>query len=82
MARMAFAVAQQSLAAVVVDLALMPPEAEANEAWSIDREPMGPGWHDSSWMLRRGLDVIEGLPPEAIPPEWEWRWWVASGAGA
>ena len=83
MAKMIYTVTQDSLAAAVIEMALVPlqAQAEGDEAWSIDREPMGPGWHDSSWMLRRGLDVIEGLPPEAIPPEWQWRWWVAAGAG-
>ena len=61
-----------------VDLALVPTETEVHTGWSIDEEPMGPGWHDSSWMLKKGLDVIEGLPGGAIPPEWTWRWWVAS----
>jgi hypothetical protein len=44
--------------------------------WSIDDEPMGPGWHDSSRMLRRGLDVIEGAPLHALPAEWRWLAWV------
>jgi hypothetical protein len=70
-------------AAVIVELtlALAPHEAEAaaDDGWSIEREPMGPGWHDSSWMLRNGLEVSECVEPEAIPPEWQWRWWLASG---
>lgn len=61
------------------ELTLVPPDDAPR--WSIDSEPMGPGWHDSSWMLRKGLDVIEGLPPGATPPEWAWTWWVASFGG-
>ncbi|MBS0446211.1 MAG: hypothetical protein JSR59_09700 [Proteobacteria bacterium] len=30
----------------------------------------GPGWFDSSWELRRGLDVHEGLPDDASVDEW------------
>jgi hypothetical protein len=56
-------------------------DAPGDPAWSIEQEPMGPGWHDSSRMLRRGLEVIEGAPAEALPPEWPWRWWLAECAG-
>ena len=82
MARMAYTVRQASPEGGVVEMALVPLQAraEGQEAWSIEQEAMGPGWHDSSWMLRRGLDVVEGLPAEAIPPEWQWRWWVDAGA--
>ncbi len=83
MARMVYTVTQASPTALI-EMVLVPLQAgaEGDEAWSIDREPMGSGWHDSSWMLRRGLDVTEDLPTEAIPPEWQWRWWVADGADA
>ncbi|WP_325480349.1 hypothetical protein [Piscinibacter sp.] len=30
----------------------------------------GPGWYDSSWDLRRGLEVHEGLPGDASLHEW------------
>jgi hypothetical protein len=30
----------------------------------------GPGWFDSSWDLRRGLEVREGLPEDASLGEW------------
>ena len=61
-------------------LALVPTETEVRSGWSIDDEAMGPGWHDSSWMLKKGLDVVEDPPPGAIPPEWTLRWWFASDA--
>ena len=32
--------------------------------------PLGPGWFDSSWDLKRGLDVREGLPANASVNEW------------
>ena len=74
----------RAAASAVIRLALVPLEMapRADAAWSIDQETMGTGWHDSSWLLRRGLDVIEGLPSEALPPEWQWRWWLAAGATA
>jgi len=81
MARPAFTAQRAHRAAAFIDLALLP-LAAAEEDWSIDQEPMGPGWHDSSWMLKKGLDVVEGVSPEVIPPEWQWRWWLAAGAGA
>lgn len=31
---------------------------------------IGPGWFDSSWELRRGLIVREGLPADAGLDEW------------
>lgn len=84
MARVACAAGPASRATgAVVELALVPLDDEpspSGEEWSIDDEPMGSGWHESSWMLRRGLVVIEGAPPEAMPPEWQWCWWVAAGA--
>ncbi|MCO5125728.1 MAG: hypothetical protein M9915_18570 [Rhizobacter sp.] len=83
MARMAFAGAQAAMQGqrAAVELALVPTEEQTASRWSIDEEPMGPGWHDSSWMLKKGLDVIEGLPPGAAPPEWAWTWWLASFGG-
>ena len=50
------------------------PGAGALRPWSIDDEPMGPGWHDSSRMLRTGLQVIEGAPLDALPAEWRLAW--------
>ncbi len=80
MARLAHTLPRSHPLAAVIELAVLPLAASV-EDWSIDQEPMGPGWHDSSWMLKKGLDVIEGLPPEGVPPEWQWRWWRAAGAG-
>lgn len=82
MARMVYTVAQAAPTAAVIEMALVPLQATAagDEAWSIDDETMGPGWHDSSWMLKKGLDVTEDPPPAAIPPEWTLRWWIASNA--
>lgn len=47
---------------------------DGHAGWSIDDEPVDRGWHESSWMLRRGLDVIEGVPPQFWPPEWRRAW--------
>jgi hypothetical protein len=51
-----------------------PPAAAARAqaaAWSIDDEPMScGGWHESSWMLRKGLEVIEDVPFQSLPLEW------------
>ena len=81
MARLATTAQRPHPVAAIIELASLP-LAASNQGWSIDQEPMGPGWHDSSWMLKKGLDVIEGVPPESIPPEWRWRWWIGAGAGA
>jgi hypothetical protein len=47
---------------------LVPMDEPATGArhWSIDDEPIGETWHDSSWMLRKGLDVIEELDLEPM----------------
>ena len=83
MARMAFAAARPCFRPefAAQQLSLVAKQSEpAPPAWSIDEMPMGSGWHDSSWMLKTGLDVIEGAPAEAIPPEWMLGWWIASQA--
>lgn len=82
MARMVFSAVRTGFEAETSaeDLALVPAETEVRSGWSIDDEAMGPGWHDSSWMLKRGLDVVEDPPPGAIPAEWTLRWWFASNA--
>ncbi len=52
------------------DWQLLPP-SEAPAEPDIDWEPMGPSWHDSSWMLRKGLDVLEWQPQTtpAVPTD-------------
>lgn len=93
MARMMFAVARllagivkaattpAPSAAAEAALRTSPTDGEARAPWSIERESIfGPGWYDSSWMLERGLDIDENPPAEAIPPQWQWRWWVAAGS--
>lgn len=37
-------------------------------------EPHGPGWHESSWELRRGLEVREGMPADLSLAEWRCLW--------
>jgi hypothetical protein len=80
MARVATTTRRARPDGAIIELALLP-QGATDDAWSIDQEPMGTGWHDSSWMLKKGLEVTEGLSLEAIPPEWQWHWWCAAGAG-
>ena len=42
----------------------------------------GPGWFDSSWDLRYGLEVREGLPADASLDEWLAAWGGASPSAA
>ena len=43
----------------------------------------GPGWYDSSWELRRGLVVREGLPADARLHEWlEHHWRIETDVAA
>ena len=84
MARMAYTAARTSYRSRPpgVDLALTPIDAADDQAErSIDSEAIGTSWYESSWLLRRGLVVDEDPPPEAIPPEWQWKWWLESVAG-
>ena len=48
--------------------------ADGDTGWSIDDEQLDRGWHESSWLLRRGLDVIEGVAPQFWPLEWRRAW--------
>ena len=52
-------------------IAYQPPSGAdvALEALEEDRV-RGPGWFDSSWDLRCGLEVREGLPADARLNEW------------
>lgn len=63
---------------------LFAPPVARHESWrrSLDELPAnedveltkGPGWFDSSWDLRRGLEVREGLPGDAQLHEWLEVW--------
>lgn len=55
-------------APVVAALALSPLDAAPSDD-PVDIA-VGPGWFDSSWDLRRGLEVSEGLPGDAGLFEW------------
>jgi hypothetical protein len=58
----------------VCHLALVPKGDAGYGRWSIDEEAIGETWHDSSWMLRKGLDVIEDLDLEPPPRAWSRVW--------
>ena len=78
MARMAFAaspeVAPGTASAFDCHLALVPKEDTQYGTWSIEEEPMGESWHDSSWMLRKGLDVIENFELDPVHEGWTHTW--------
>jgi hypothetical protein len=42
----------------------------------------GPGWFDSSWELRTGLQVKEGLPTDLPLHGWLEAWLQIAGGGA
>jgi hypothetical protein len=58
----------------VCHFALVPKDDLAYGRWSIDEEAIGETWHDSSWMLRKGLDVIEDLDLEPPARAWARVW--------
>jgi hypothetical protein len=82
MARVANAVSPMRVAKAPSEfechLALVPKDERAWGHWSIDEEAMGETWHDSSWMLRKGLDVIEGFDLDPPPRAWARVWKDAS----
>ena len=43
---------------------------------------VGPGWFDSSWELRAGLQVKEGLPADLPLHGWIEAWLQIVGGGA
>ena len=45
--------------------------------WKIDDEPICESWHDSSWMLRKGLVVIEELDIDPQVHGWAQGWHIA-----
>jgi hypothetical protein len=56
--------------AVAEPLSLLP-----NETQPASRSrPVGPGWFDSSWELRSGLQVKEGLPADLPLQTWIESW--------
>lgn len=79
MARMDFAATPQ-LAGGATHWELLDPAQVAKGAaecghWSIDEEPIGETLRDSSWMLRKGLQVIEDLATDAWPLAWSGSRW-------
>jgi hypothetical protein len=44
--------------------------------------PIGPGWFDSSWELRSGLQVKEGLPADLPLQAWIETWLQLVGGGS
>jgi hypothetical protein len=66
MARMTDGVSRpQAAASTAPDWGLAPLERRINlsgrggQSQELDWAPAGPGWHDSSWLLRQGLEVTE-----------------------
>jgi len=45
-------------------------------------QPEGPGWFDSSWILRAGLEVREGWLGDAALNAWIERWLQPAGGGS
>ncbi len=67
--------------AVAEPLSLLPIEKKAATSRPL---PDGPGWFDSSWELRSGLQVKEGWPADATLHGWIESWLqavVGGGAG-
>ena len=66
-------------------LAALPPSPEPNEVPSdepVRFRPKGPGWFDSSWELRSGLQVKEGLPADLPLQGWIEAWLQLVGGGS
>lgn len=66
MARMTDGVSRpQATASSAPDWGLAPlerrikPTSGSEDSHELDWAPAGPGWHDSSWLLRQGLEVTE-----------------------
>ena len=79
MARMDFAATPQVAGGPthweLLDPAQITKDDGENGHWSIDEEPMGETLRDSSWMLRKGLQVIEDLAPDLWPMAWTGSRW-------
>ena len=66
-------------AALAEPLSTLPTETARTPARAA---PAGPGWFDSSWELRTGLQVEEGLPADLPLHGWLEGWLqLAAGAG-
>jgi hypothetical protein len=63
----------------------LPPSPQSNEVRRdepVRFRPEGPGWFDSSWELRSGLRVEEGLPSDLGVCAWIETWLQLAAAGA
>ncbi len=58
--------------AIAEPLSLKP--IESRNASPVPSRPEGPGWFDSSWELRCGLQVKEGLPVDLGVCAWIESW--------
>jgi hypothetical protein len=67
-------------AAIAEPLALLPTETTTPPPRR--PAPCGPGWFDSSWELRAGLRVEEGLPADLPLHGWLEAWLQIVGGGA
>jgi len=66
--------------AVAVPLSLQP--IESRKEGPTRYRPEGPGWFDSSWELRSGLLVKEGLPVDLGVCAWIEGWLQLAGGGS
>ena len=72
-------IAQHALRALKALEALRRP---ADGDWMLADESRGPGWFDSSWELRSGLQVREGLPADLPLQGWIETWLQLVGGGS
>jgi hypothetical protein len=67
---------------------MSPAAAEPLSLLPIETQPasrpalVGPGWFDSSWELRSGLQVKEGLPSDLPVQAWIETWLQLVGGGS
>ena len=66
-------------AALAEPLSLMPVQ---HPPQAVRHGHVGPGWFDSSWELRNGLQVEEGLPADLPLNGWIEAWLQITGGGA
>jgi hypothetical protein len=64
--------------ALAEPLSLLPVE----NAPAVRPRPVGPGWFDSSWALRSGLQVKEGMPADLPLHGWIETWLQLAGGGS